>query len=140
MDPLSIAASVAGLIALVGKVAEISRELYASVQKKPQLLKRLADELDTFQVVLVELRCLLANGRKADDQDALKRVSSSCEQTMRSLQHHLATLRDMFSKGPLTRLLSRSKFVEVMSEMATMTDDLAAYKLTLNIALQLRVL
>ncbi|KAL3952916.1 hypothetical protein ACCO45_012859 [Purpureocillium lilacinum] len=139
MDPLSIAASVAGLIALVGKVAEVSRELYLSVQKGPQLLARLTDELDTFHAVLVELRCHLRDEGDVD-RDALRSVSVSCDETVQSLEQQLNSLREMFTKGRLTRLLSRSRFTELMSDIEVATGRLYAYKQSLTVALQLRVL
>ncbi|KAH7110760.1 hypothetical protein EDB81DRAFT_831581 [Dactylonectria macrodidyma] len=139
MDPLSIAASVAGLIALVGKVAEVSRELYLSVQKGPQLLARLTDELDTFHAVLVELRYHLQDEGDGD-RDALRSVSVSCDETVQSLEQQLNSLREMFTKGRLTRLLSRSRFTELMSDIEAATGRLYAYKQSLTVALQLRVL
>ncbi|KAJ6444977.1 DNA-directed RNA polymerase [Purpureocillium lavendulum] len=139
MDPLSIAASVAGLIALVGKVAEVSRGIYTSVQKQPQLLARLTSELETFHAVLVELRCYLRDDEDGD-QGALKGVSVGCKETMTSLDRHLTSLHEMFTMGRLDRLLSRSRFLELMSDIETATGSLHTYKQSLTIALQLRIL
>lgn len=139
MDPLSLAASVAGLIAVVGKAAEISQSLYKSVKKNPQLLKRLADELDTFQKFLVELRQHIGQDAAPDgDPDALRMASSACYDTVEALRDHLVSLQEMFSKTTLRRMLSRSKFVDVMEEIDIMTDALSAHKLTLSTAMHLK--
>ena len=138
MDPLSVAASIAGLVALVGKTAEISRELYSSVKKNPELLKRLTDELETFQGVLGELESRLADadGDNEDERGQLKAVSANCESTLRKLQHRLISLRDMFSKNFVGRLRLRPKFMTMIGEVAEMREDLMSFKLTLSIALQ----
>ncbi|PNP73509.1 hypothetical protein FNYG_13159 [Fusarium nygamai] len=138
MDPLSVAASVAGLIALVAKAAEIARELYNTVKQKSRILKSLADDLAIFHAVLGDLRSRLADGGNEEEQGALKSVSASCERTVRKLQEHLISLREMSSKNLAHRLYSHSKYKATMAEIEEMREDLAAFKLTLNIAIHLR--
>ncbi|KAM4054350.1 hypothetical protein HRG_005232 [Hirsutella rhossiliensis] len=95
---LSIAASIAGLIALAGKVAELSHEPYDST------------------------------------------VLSNCESTVRNIQHRLVLLRQIIVESAWYRLMHRSRFNSIVSEVTAMTEHLAAFKLTLNIALQLRLI
>jgi hypothetical protein len=138
MDPLSVAASVAGLIALVAKAAEIARELYNTVKQKSRILKSLADGLAIFHAVLGDLGSRLADGGNEEEQGALKSVSASCQRTVCKLQEHLISLREMSSKNLAHRLYSHSKYKATMDEIEEMREDLAAFKLTLNIAIHLR--
>jgi hypothetical protein len=110
MDPLSIAASVAGLIGLVGGVAQLSRELYSLAKEKPDYLRRLAKQLDSLHGVLEELKSKYQHA-VADSQEedgALKTVTDSCEATLRRLQRNLDKLRSVLTKYFRGRLRSRS--------------------------------
>lgn len=140
MDPLSIAASVAGLLSLAGGVAQLSRELYSLAKKKPDGLIRLAERLDSFRAVLDELEdeYQFATADTQAEQRALTAVSKSCEETLRQLQGNLLVLRGILSQNIWVKLSSRSQFNAVMENVREACENLEAFKLTLSIALQLR--
>jgi len=116
--------------------------LYAAVKHKPDLLKRVADELDALQGVLAELRCrgLPAKLGPPEERDAPAAVFGSCEATLRGIKGHLASLQAIFARGGLSRLLAHRRFKEEMEEVGELRKHLESFKITLGIALQLRTM
>ncbi|KAK3192758.1 hypothetical protein K4F52_001114 [Lecanicillium sp. MT-2017a] len=139
-DPLSIAASIAGLVAIVGKVVEISHALCNQVTPQLQLLKRLVEQITDFHIVLSDLnKNYSPHALTADEQSALRQVSMRCEKTLIDLCDRLTTLRIIFAQGTAQRWWSAAKIKTALRDVEELRTDLAVSKLTLSIALNLRI-
>lgn len=138
-DPLSIAANIAGLVAIVGKVVEISHALCGLVTPQQQFLKRLVEQVTDFHIVLGDLQKHSPRSTSTEEQQALWKVSTRCEKTVVELCARLTTLRNLFEQGAVQRLWSASKIKATLSDVEDLRKDLTLSKLTLSIALNLRI-
>jgi len=134
MDPLSIAASTTSLVLFASEVSNLAKDLYFAVKQKPELLRRISDEIYQLQLVLLHVGqyCQGANS------GSLAAVFGSCEGTLRAIQTRLTSLRALFSQGTLSRLLAFRKFKDEMKEIEELRKHLESSKVTLGIALQVR--
>jgi len=136
MDPVSLMASVAGLILFAKEVRQLSSDLYHTVKRKPHVLRAIVEDLDTLQSVLEEL----SKDTSTPDQDILPRVLSSCNRTLTDINAHLTVLQQMFSKKLVSRLMSYKKFDEETKVIVGLHNELGTFKATLSLALHLRIL
>jgi hypothetical protein len=138
--PLSIAASIAGLIVLTGEMAKISRQVLVSVKQEHQLLQDLHTDIDALQAVLHSIP-LKFHGTEDDlEQEMLHKVLQPCRNIMQRLQKHLLFLQDVFSQGVMRRVALRSRISTTMKEVAEGRKQLESFKTALNIALHLQSL
>lgn len=142
MDPLSLVASVTGLILFVKEVKKLSSDLYQTVKKKPQFLRAIAEDLDALQSVLEELEPTYEIPHKGltQEQNALSKVLLSCNRTLTEINSRLVTLQQMFTKKIVSRLISYKKFDTELKEIVNLRDELGAIKATLSLALHLRAM
>lgn len=100
MDPLSLAATVVGLVATCAHVAKRIRELYAEIQGAPDALEQLALEaeilaqslgrLTTQDPQTGETRVKISRIESGSDlQLTLNRVFQSCKSTLDSVGHEI---------------------------------------------------
>lgn len=57
-DPLSISASVAGVVSFIGSVTQSCYGIYREVKNAPRMLKDVIDELALLEKVLVDLKAI----------------------------------------------------------------------------------
>jgi len=82
-DPLSIIASVVGLVATSAKIASIAKQLYDSGKDAPTSIHRISEEMDQLNLIFGQVKTLL-------EGHARKRLSRS-RLVMLPL-HHLMTI------------------------------------------------
>jgi len=82
-DPLSIIASVVGLVTTSAKIASIAKQLYDSAKDAPASIRRISEEMDQLHLIFGQVQMLLEGHAK-------KRPSRS-RLTMLPL-HHLMTI------------------------------------------------
>jgi len=58
-DPLSVAASIAGLITISAKVAGIAKELFDKVKDAPETMIRVREEVESMQPIFCQVQLLL---------------------------------------------------------------------------------
>jgi len=58
-DPLSIAASIAGLITISAKIVEMARELFDKVKDAPETIMRVREEVENMQPIFCQVHLLL---------------------------------------------------------------------------------
>ncbi|KAJ3497268.1 hypothetical protein NLG97_g2028 [Lecanicillium saksenae] len=135
--------TVVGLAGFLLQVVELSRKIANEVKPKPQLLANLVGDLTNLHAVLKQIQeeVIEANNEKNEnvqDNDALRVLCKGCETHIFQLHDNLVLLQGLFSKSLPQRLLARSKFKSIMEELQSARESLAAFKLTMTIALSLR--
>lgn len=142
MDPLSIAASVAGLYALAGQVIDTVNKVSLAVKSQPVVLHALTQDLSVLRAVLKKLEPLVTapNQEPSKDKDALSSVFNGCTETLRNIDDRLSSF-ESFTKGKIyRRIFLLPKFSTTMESISFLRDQLEKYKSTLLIALHLRTL
>lgn len=140
MDPLSIAASVAGLYALAGQLINTVNNVSSALKSQPVVLHTLAQDLSVLRVVLKELEPLVTapNQEPSKDKDALSSVFNGCTETLQNIDDRLSSVKS-FAKGKIyRRIFLQPKFSTAMDSISFLRDQLEKYKSTLLIALHLR--
>ncbi|RPB25044.1 hypothetical protein L211DRAFT_135214 [Terfezia boudieri ATCC MYA-4762] len=61
-DPLSIAASIAGLITISAHIVGMAKELFDKVKDAPETIVRVREEVEIMQPIFCQLQQLLLNG------------------------------------------------------------------------------
>ncbi|CAG8902140.1 unnamed protein product [Penicillium egyptiacum] len=140
MDPVSLTATVAGLILFVKDVKQLSEKIYSTVKSKPHLVRKIADDLAALEIVLERLGQHSNDDGKDGEQEALSKIISACQKAVSEIFTELSVLHDGFSKGVLRRVFSYSKFKAQMETLSELRTELAAFKLTLGLALQVRTM
>jgi hypothetical protein len=142
MDPLSITASAAGLVTFVAEVVVYVKKIYETVQRKPELLRTIVDDLESLQNILEQLNERASEGTYAavQDRDALSQVLAGCRRIVEGIKEKLADLRGLFERKLLQRLKFHRKFTAIIKAIADSRDQLERYKATLSIALNVRSL
>jgi hypothetical protein len=71
MDPLSVTASVIAILQLSNTVYKAAREYYTGVKDAPKEIKRLFEELEAFNDILIHLIDIAAKADKNDKGSAM---------------------------------------------------------------------
>lgn len=138
MDPLSIAASAAGLLTLAATLVNLVDGIIGSINKQPALLKSIAADLETLQDVLSNLKDLDQSSQQQGDITALKSVLRGCNDVMQQLATELTSVKADLKRGRLARKYTQVTFSSRLESISTLRDQLDKYKSTLLIALSLR--
>lgn len=140
MDPLSIAASVAGLYSLASQLIETVNKILSAVKSQPLLLQTLAQDLSVLKVVLKDLEPLVTspNQEPSEDENALSSVFNGCTKTLMNLDDQLSALKTLSERRLYKRVFLQPKFSTAIESISLLRDQLEKYKSTLLIALHLR--
>ena len=133
MDPLSIAAGVAGLLTLAAQLIKTVDDLYAAVKKQPLLLKKIAQDLKTLQDVLTQLSTVVTLNQPKDG-DALLSVLKGCADTLHDIDRELAVIRALFQRNIFVKFFAQITLASKMNLISLLRDQLDKYKSTLLIA------
>ena len=82
-DPLSIIASVVGLVTTSAKIASIAKQLYDSGRDAPASIRRIGEEMDQLHLIFGQVRMLLEGHEQ--------KIPNRSRLTMLPL-HHLMTI------------------------------------------------
>ena len=113
MDPLSIVASAASLYALATQSSGIVNKLMSEVKSRPVLLRTVAQDLASLQIVLAQLDTKISSssGNSAEENEALSPVLTGCMETLRDINDRLTALRSLFQKSNrFAKLVAQVKF------------------------------
>lgn len=137
MDPLSIAASVAGLLAIVGPIISKGYSIISGIQKGSNI-KALVNEISGFSGVLVGVKSYFSTlDGKAPlipslDASTLDATVQSCEQTLREVNELLNEVADA---GALSLAI---KSGGLNNRVAKLVSRLEGYKSFFTLCLQLQ--
>lgn len=141
-DPLSIAASVAGLVALAGTVSNKVFLFFSSIIDAPENARVLVSALYSLNVTLGQVQTNLLDSRFVADHDgedfkALHVCLISCTAILSELEHkvHNSGFGEV-TRGRATRLWDAAQWSYTDDELAEYLRRVEAEKSTLSIAIE----
>jgi len=141
-DPLSIAASIAGLLSLGMRMGVTLNEFITSAKSAPASIRAISDELDTLTRVLTYIQEVITNdnGSKVVDAGLLSAALSGCMKSFQELESHVSALRTQLQSKIMRKAWAQILWSAKEKEIALMVRRLGEHKGTLGIALQLKSL
>jgi len=141
-DPLSIAASIAGLLSLGMRIGVTLNEFITSAKSAPASVRAISDELDTLTRVLTYIQEVITkdNGSKVVDAGLLSAALSGCMKSFEELESRLSALRTQFQGNTVRKVWAQISWPTKEKEIVFMAQRLGEHKATLGIALQLKSL
>lgn len=140
MDPLSIAASITGLLSLAAATAAKLDALYQDFKSRPAVLSAISQEISALCLVLGQLESQLrspnSSGRE-ENEKTLSAVLDLCMRTFQQIGFQVNELQTKLRKGSLSKAYNFMLYPSKMKEISALRDDLEKYKVTLLIALQI---
>lgn len=137
MDPLSIAASVAGLVSLGAEAIKIIGEYYTSAKNAPKDIRNIKTELESLSIILQRLELLLRSGKTGsnsfsfDTSSVLATALISCESKIREVTAKLERPKD----GSAARMWERLKWPFSEKEVQKLLETLQRYIHTFQFSL-----
>ncbi|EPS38897.1 hypothetical protein H072_7329 [Dactylellina haptotyla CBS 200.50] len=135
-DPLSVSASIAGLVALVAGVAKLAASLRNDQREScPTQLMLISQEIEVFHALLSRVKVWVEHGRatRGNDQD-LTIFIVGCTNVVAKIGLQLQQL-EKFSKRHVVRRYLSLSLPNKLKELSSSRDDLERSKTTLIIAL-----
>ena len=145
MDPLSILASITGLLSLAGATAATLNALFRDFKSQPTMLSTISQEISAFCLVLGQLEGQLTSPKfssREENDKTLSAVLDLCMRTFQQISAQINELQSKLCKGSLSNLKAYTfmLYPSGMKEISALRDNLEKYKVTLLIALQMHKL
>lgn len=137
MDPLSVAASVAGLMSLSIEVVHAVSEYYKSAKNAPSDIEGIKSELESLSIILERLELVLrsdkirSNSSSFDTSSVLTTALNSCEKTIREISSKLGRPKD----SSVSRVWERLKWPFSEKEVQKLLEVLHRHILTFQFSL-----
>lgn len=135
-DPLSVAASIAGLLTLAGKITTVIVDLTSKSKAAPKDIQYVRTSIETIRAVLLQLQMLLLGRARVDRQrtslilvEQVVITLSACVSTFSELDVFVDTLNTDQSMG----LLDRIRWATKASTIKELLDRLEAHKASLTL-------
>ncbi|KAI0909632.1 ankyrin repeat-containing domain protein [Ustulina deusta] len=145
MDPLSISASVAGLVTLAGSVFSLAAKYIKDVREAPKEAKDLLDEVKQFSVLLHQLSLVareleittMAGEEALQDSPNLQwHYVYDCQTILNRVQIGLRQATDdLKCSSTFTKIRSRLKWPFSSDDTKEMIQTIQRHKQTINVAL-----
>lgn len=133
-DPISVTASIAGLIALGNTISQTIQFIRSSSEH----VQALSDELDDLCILLDRLQTTFANVPRHELLwRYLKHVLTSCMERLQQLELLVKTYRVGVADGPMSQIWAQWRWNSREKEIIALKSQLEGYKSTLNITLLL---
>jgi hypothetical protein len=151
-DPVSITASIAGLIGLSGQIIAALNNLYAlgkSARNAPEPISLLMAEMQEMNVICCQVQFLISSADKQPNHSRLTMISiehlvatlSGCVLVYSTLDKYLSEVQgitDPKGKANTKLVWERIRWAAWKeSEVATVLGDLQRHKLSLNLMLSI---
>lgn len=137
MDPLGIAASIAGLLALASQVIETCDTLYTTIKRRPKIFKALSEDLKSLTRVLSDLAKIDAS-KATGEEDAFKECVDGCVEVLKELQSEFDTLQTLFKGNVMVKTYAQITFKSKMDSILDSRGQVERYTHTLSLALLVR--
>ena len=140
-DPLSIAASVAGLLSLAVQTSQLITSVVSEVKGRQAGLVSIGQEVTSFYLVLHDLDSQLSRSSNVAatanyrNTEGLNTLMTGCKRTLQSIQDLLSQIRDGYTKGGLSKVQAQFTYSSKMKSLEGLRGLLDKYKATLSIAL-----
>ena len=139
MDPISVAASVAGLLSLSIQAGDAIREYYISVKKAPKDIQEIKSELESLSMTLQRLETVLrsdklrCNSFSIDNSSVLTTALSSCEKKIREIASKLERPKDRGASPMWKRLTWPFSEKEVQKLLETLRRYILTFQFSLTV-------
>jgi hypothetical protein len=124
MDPLSLSASVAGLLSLALEVTKTLHAYISDVKSAPQDACELETEVSalchSLETIVGMLRSEDVEGKAFDDQSILRSVISACQGHIESILKMVSKLRSIGKAGPMAWMAGPFKKDECQRSIQTL--------------------
>lgn len=137
MDPLSIAASIAGLVGLSCEISYIVQEYYSSAKNASKDIKNVQNELEALSDVLKRLEYMLRNDREVKAFSAFSSSSvlvtalQACHEQIKEISAKLKSSKH----GSDCRIWERLKWPFSEKDVKKMLDAIRRFTLTFQFSL-----
>jgi len=135
-DPLSVAASIAGLLTVAGKISTVVIDLTSKSKAAPKDIENVRSSVETIRAVLLQLQLLLLGRAKVNRQrtslilvEQVVITLSACVSTFSELDVFVETL----STDHAMQLLDRIRWATKASTIKELLDRLEAHKASLTL-------
>ncbi|KAM6523954.1 hypothetical protein FSOLCH5_004563 [Fusarium solani] len=138
-DPLSLAASIAGLISLADVTFKHVYKFSKTAKDAKDEVHTIADQINDLARVLRVLEALaesLETDGEAFDPALRNHYLSHCDKTLEKVRIRVSKAIDSFSSGSRSRSLGRQlKWPFAASETTALLNEISSHKATINLAL-----
>ncbi|KAH6983535.1 hypothetical protein BKA56DRAFT_583810 [Ilyonectria sp. MPI-CAGE-AT-0026] len=136
-DPLSIAASIAGVVQLSGTVFKLITKFVRDAKDAPSKVRDLAVQTRNLAGILENLKLLASSLDDENSKCALKAQHlNSCRHTLLTIERKLQKAKDDFeSEKPLKVISRRLKWPFALSETEELSAELLSHCSTIQLAL-----
>jgi hypothetical protein len=135
-DPLSIAASVAGLVTLAAHTTQLIASISSEVKGRQAEIHDIGQEISAFYLVLGQFEGQVRNKTQDGTQsEGLFALLAGCRRTLESIQDLLGQIRSGYVKGGLSKVQMQWTYSSKMKSLSSHRSLLDKYKATLSIAL-----
>jgi hypothetical protein len=142
MDPLSVTASIVGILAAAGKIYELLHTVASSAKEAPQVVTALMFEVDDVRSAFASLQSLLVDLSSAPPRrtamvqvDRLIVTLTETVLTFSELETVVAPLA--VPQGQKFPLRTRLKWTRVEGDCARMVEKLQRHKLSVSLMLNI---
>jgi hypothetical protein len=138
MDPLSVAASITGIIAVASTTVKIVSRLCYDLGSQPATLLAVSQEISAFAAVLVKVESMMASPASHGSETPtvnLGLILGGCTRTLQRIETIVLDLQYKLSSGPAAKAKMYMSWFGKAKEMAELRNELEKYKATLIIAL-----
>ncbi|KAF4453712.1 hypothetical protein F53441_3721 [Fusarium austroafricanum] len=137
-DPLSLAASIAGLISLADLVFKHTYKFVRAAKDAKDEIKSLVDEINNLASVLRRLEALtsdLEDEGEAFDPTLRNHYLNHCYKTFTRIETRIKKAGDSFKKSKLDGIVRQLKWPFSLSETKELLAELSRHKETISVAL-----
>lgn len=136
-DPLSIAASIAGLLTLGVQVSTGLAQIISDAKAADSLLTELTTDILILGEVLASVGALTA-WRETTSDHLLPTTLERCHGSLKELQAIIVTVQESAAKGGLQKRWMQVFWSSKQKEIAVISGKISAHKSTLQLTLQLQ--
>lgn len=137
-DPLSIAASIAGLLAFTTKLTLTVSSAIGTTRNAPEQLLTLQRQLTALTAALASLNALLETSSRAFTPiQQLAVVLDGCSDILIKLDSITTKLGRERAQGGIVRLMNQAKWVLAVKDAEALLRSLEIYILAINITLNM---
>lgn len=136
-DPLSIVASIAGLVALGAHVTNGLAELISAAKTADSQLTELTDDLLILCTILIEIEAI-STWRESGGGNLLPVALQRCERTLMELQGIIEVFQDSIARGGLQKRWLQLTWINKQKQIAAISARISEHKATLMLSLQMQ--
>lgn len=149
-DPLSIIASIAGLVTISAQIARVAKSLYDSGKDAPISINKVKEEMEDMNLIFCEVQLFISGASKKPDRSRLTMISldhlvatlSGCVLVCSSLEKTLGDVSGIAESGPKgwNRALAVERIKWALwkeADAMVVIEDLQRHKLSLSLMLNI---